>query len=82
MTVWVAECGIYEDRYIQGIYATAEAAMAANPVRSELAADFVGDMRSGDLRRGGGWRQRSDGSWSNGLDWQEYCEVSSWEVQE
>ena len=61
--VWVAEKGCYEDRFLQGLYESAAAAMAANPIPVDP------DPR--DVHRPGGWQEADDGTWSNGLDWDE-----------
>jgi hypothetical protein len=57
-SVWVVERGCYESTYVEGVYATIEAAIAANPVPED-----------GDVSCPGGWQQTGDDSWSNGMDW-------------
>jgi hypothetical protein len=67
ITVWVAEQGAYSSRGVIGVYATAEAAMADNPIPADYP---YPDVRgAGNLSRRGGWQQDERGCWDNGLDW-------------
>jgi hypothetical protein len=67
MKVYVVERNVYSDRYIEGVYATPESAIAANP--------------SGDWQKheddidGQVWR-----SWDNGLDWDAYAYIREMDV--
>lgn len=65
--VWVVECGVYEDAYVEGVYATIEAAIAANPVPEDY--KFPAVPSASDVSRPGGWQQTGEDSWSNGMDW-------------
>jgi hypothetical protein len=67
MKVYVVERNVYSDRYLEGVYATPEAAMAANPSPKWEA---VEDDVDGKV-----WR-----IWDNGLDWSLYASISEHEV--
>lgn len=73
MKVYVAEEGVYHERAIVGVYATLEAAMAANPVPT---GSRVRKERDGDWQQDG-----SDGYWSNGLDFSEAVTIFEFEVE-
>lgn len=79
MKVWVAESGCYEQRYISGVYATAEAAMADHPLPRTIPADFK--PTAADYSRPGGWVQSDDGSWDNGLDWDDSVTIYPMDVE-
>lgn len=68
ITVYVATCGVYSDRYIEGVYATPEAAMAANPGGTFTL--YAGEQ--------GGYRWRR---WMNDLDWSSACSIDEYEVR-
>lgn len=72
MIVWIVESGVYEARYIAGIYSSAEKAMEVHPVRREGHGDDLGHPST---ERCGGWKFE-DGSWYNGLDWGDACQIS------
>lgn len=78
MDVWIVEQGCYSERGIVGVYATAEDAMADNPV-TKLVTEPPNYER-GRCERPGGWQQDSDGNWHNGLDWSEAMSVDRWTV--
>lgn len=62
-TVWIVEVGCYDERYIQGVYSSPEAAIAANPLPTH---DRV------TVTRPGGWAKVEQDEWvewDNGLDW-------------
>lgn len=59
-TVWIVEVGCYDERYIQGVYSSPEAAIIANPLPTH---DRITVLRLG------GWQQDEHGEWDNGLDW-------------
>lgn len=69
MKVYVAERGVYSDRYVQGVYATPEAAMAANPGGNKWEVD---EGESGSYR----WRR-----WMNDLDWDSAVSIGEYEVE-
>lgn len=70
--VWVAEVGSYEDRYIAGVYLSAEAAMGDHPIPTGPRAKPC---------RPGGWQLDGE-SWWNGLDWGEAVTVEFYEIHE
>ena len=77
MKVYVVECGCYADSYIDGIYATLEAAKRANPVPVERG--------SRDKIRDGGWQMvgeslEEDAWWDNGYDWGYAATIREYEV--
>lgn len=84
--VWVLEVGCYSDRYVDGVYASRDAALAANPVREPTDRERLGGLGSASAYRPGGW-QPSDPDdpdncdWSNGLDWGEAAHLQPMEVQ-
>ena len=78
MKVYLVEFGCYADRWIAGVYATPEAAMAANPPPRE---GIEGDFKKGQCERPGGWRQVEPGHWSNGLDWADHAVIDEFEVE-
>ena len=85
MKVYVLETGCYSDKYVVGVFATPEAAMAARPVRPNAQkASWVDKV---------GWREDAshfdeDGyggrlpTWSNGCDWSDLACIEEYEVQE
>jgi len=75
--VYLVEMGCYDSAYIAGVYATPEAAMAAHPVRAAIAYP----NGSASHERPGGWQKRSDGTWSNGLDWDYAGDITKYEVE-
>lgn len=74
--VYVVERGCYNDAYIAGVYATAEAAMLAHPVLRE-----PNHLRPATYERAGGWRSISPREWSNGLDWEDAATIIEYEVE-
>ena len=68
ITVWVAERGIYSDRGVVGVYATAEVAMEDNPLPTNPR--YVIEA--------GGWQRKENGTWENGLDYDEYVSIQPW----
>lgn len=80
MRVWVAEQGAYSSRGIIGVYATAEAAMADNPVPVNARIPTV--PTASNMSRPGGWQQdKSTGAWDNGLDWDDGISIEPYDVQ-
>lgn len=76
MKVYIVQQGIYSDTSIVGVYVSVEAALAANPVPRE------GVKRgSGSAERPGGWQQDDQGSWDNGLDWEDAMRIDEYEVE-
>lgn len=69
-TVYVAIAGMYESEYVEGVYATAVAAMAANPITDRDRARWPK----------AGWTQAQDGEWSNGCDFDAHCAVVAFEI--
>lgn len=65
MRVYVVIGGLYEEQVVEGVFATAEAAMDANPVPVDRL-HARGSFRVG---RGVGWHQVDELTWHNGLDW-------------
>lgn len=66
--VYVAEVGCYSDRYLGGVYETAEAAMAAYPNSTKWtrsAGDYSGEPYE---------------EWANDLDWDDRVRISREEV--
>ena len=63
MKIWIAEKGCYEDRYVEGVYASLEGAKAANPIRE--------DARLVDRKKPIGWSGEGDGIHTNGCDWED-----------
>jgi hypothetical protein len=63
--VWVVEQGVYEQRGVEGVYASLEAAIADHPVRAPRPTPYY---HRWPTEREGGWQLQNDGSWSNGLD--------------
>lgn len=53
LTVWVAEQGVYEDRYVVGVYSSAEKAMAAHPLPQRPTRESK-------------WERDGWGNWTNG----------------
>lgn len=68
--VWVTEYGVYSERGIGGVYATVEAAIAANPI-SESAQKRWPDAK---------WKQIGPLAWDNGCDWASACSIEGYEV--
>lgn len=66
MNVWILEVGCYNDRYVKGVYATREAAIAAGP---------------GGTWKPHGAENDALGAWGNDLDWDLAGTVSSWVVE-
>jgi len=91
MDVWIVECGCYNERYIGGVYATLEAAIADNPPRRVIPEGT--QPTSGDCSRPGGWqpsqtngaymRERyPDGDWDDATmydDPDEWTNALDWE---
>ncbi len=77
MKVYVVEKGLYEQRFVSGVYASPQAAMRANPPGRE---GKRGDFQKGSAERPGGW-QETDHGWDNGLDWEEAASISEFEVE-
>jgi hypothetical protein len=69
--VYIVEMGCYSDRYVEGVYATAELAMAANPIPDEIPSRYR-------TKSPAAWREHPDGRWTNGLDWDMAGEI--WEA--
>jgi len=67
MKVYVVEAGVYSDRYIEGVYATPESAMAANP---------GGKWEHSEGEYGGERWQR----WGNDLDWDSARSIAEYDV--
>lgn len=65
--VWLVEVGCYEDRYVAGVYATVEDAIAAHPLPEGYR--FPEKPSASDLSQPTGWHQVEEGRWSNGMDW-------------
>ncbi len=91
MIVYVVERGAYEQRGIEGVYGSLQAAIAAHPCREPEPAvlarwdQWEANGRKGAaplsrIERRGGWQEESDGKWSNGLDWEEGKEITAFEV--
>lgn len=76
MKVYIAECGVYAEQYVEGVYATAQAAMDAHPVSTADAA------RERDRGRKAGWSKTRDGVWDNGCDYALAVVVTEYEVAE
>ncbi len=84
MKVWIVESGCYDDRIIIGVYATREAAIAANPPAIR-ASRWLPRVQSHE--RPGGWQpddpQKPETcEWSNGLDWGDAMSMWPEEVKE
>ena len=84
MKVYLLETGCYEDRWVEGVYATPEAAMAAHsPKRPE---DHRGVMGH-EYREWAGrpwsyeWAETDDGKWSFGADWDHPATIRVFEVE-
>ena len=75
--VYVAEAGVYHERYVEGVYATAEAAMAANPVTADMAASERLRLPSVEPE----WHKTGDGEWSNGCDYTRAVSVTEYELE-
>lgn len=77
MTVYVVECGLHEDQYVGGVYASVGSAMAAHPIRPDAS------VRGGSVA---GWHEETslDGDstyWANGCDWDDYASITAYEVE-
>jgi len=72
-TVWVVESGVCEDRFIAGVFDSAEAAKDAFPVRPLRDNEYLTDPDS--RARPGGW-QWDGHRYLNGLDWDEAASIS------
>lgn len=71
--VYVVETGCYDSKFISGVYASPEVAMAAHPPSE----------RSGAVvTRPGGWHKTNDTTWYNGLDWDDAATIWEYEVLE
>lgn len=82
MKVYVVETGLYDSRSVAGVYATAEAAMAAHPVDLPARVQLPGFASSPNyIYRAGGWQQDGYGNWDNGLDFDDYACVTEYEVK-
>lgn len=75
MKVYIVECGAYSDRYIGGVFATPELALAANPLPSD-SSPYRRPVRSG------GWQKDGDDTWSNGFDFDDAKTIEGYEVIE
>lgn len=75
MEVWIAEQGCYEDRHVSGVYATADAAVAAHPIPEPVPA------HNRMARRDPGWVEDTNGDWNNNLDWDAAVVVYRCEVE-
>ena len=73
-TIWVLQVGCYEQEYIQGVYASPEAAISDCPIPSNIPQRY--------FLRTDGWKQRDDGSWGNGLDYDYAANITPFEIQE
>lgn len=60
-TVWIVETGCYENRYISGVFASAEAAMAAHPPKP-VRQDHVPSALNAS--RPGGWQHDIARGWA------------------
>ena len=84
MKVYVLTMGCYEDRYILGVYATAQLAMKACEVRLHTrgstyqANDGSGERPLVDMR----WRANGDSTWVNDGDWDDAAMVEQYEVED
>ena len=73
MKVWVAVSGMYDSETVSGVYATAEAAMEAQPVRE--------GAKPGRGGIGWKWVDYADGGWwGNGCDYDDHVTVEAYEV--
>jgi hypothetical protein len=79
MKVYVVEVGAYEEMYIEGIYATLEAAIAANPIPADYSYSVT--PSAANTSRPGGWIKSDEGYWSNQLDWSNGKSITEYEVQ-
>lgn len=70
MKVWVVEQGVYSSRGVTGVYATAEAAMADNPLPMQSQYPCVA-----------AWTQDENGNWDNGLDYEQAISITAFELQ-
>lgn len=83
--VYLLEVGCYEQAYVRGVYATAEAAMAAHkPPRSEGSRGVLGHEYG--QRAGTPWSYEwsgpsEDGSYSFAADWDDAASITRWEIE-
>ena len=78
--VYVLETGCYEDRGIEGVYTTAEAAMAGFVRRLGKREDY---LASGEVRRPIAEMRWDDegGFWDNDGDWDDHATVTEYELE-
>lgn len=76
--VWVVENGCYSDRYIEGVYESIEAVVAAYPIPADY--PFPAERTGANMSHPGGWKpyDASDpmSDWSNQLDWGDALQAS------
>ena len=75
-TVWVVECGCYEDRCVVGVYSSIDKVKEAFPPRE------ANPQTRSSFERPGGWRESPSGRWSNGLDYDDAMSAQSMIVDE
>lgn len=73
--LYLAERGCYEQRNVVGVFDSAERAMAALPGGKWTRTVWTNFPDYPDLSRVHHWQD-----WSNGLDWEDACRVTSVEV--
>ena len=77
MKVYFVEMGCYENRGVNGIYATVELAMAASPGMKWSRTIFTAFPNWPDVSVITHWEE-----WSNDLDWDDYCCIRAIELVE
>jgi uncharacterized damage-inducible protein DinB len=88
MKVWVLETGSYEERIVQGVFSSAENAMAAWPIddaKRKRAADrrfrYVAATLYHVARADLAWAENSDGDWAlEAASWDDVATVRSYEL--
>ncbi len=83
MKVYVVETGCYDSRFVSGVYASPEAAMAAHPIPADY--KYPNPPSAANLSRPTGWTRDTYAddtvSWSNGLDWDNAASIEEYEVE-
>ncbi len=77
MMVWVVTSGCYSSQGVDGVYVSAEAAMADQP--ETVGGDWV---RDGRLKQPVKWTQDpKSGAWDNNGDWNDARSIEPYEVK-
>jgi hypothetical protein len=77
--VWVVETGAYESCAVEGVYASIEAAIAANPVPENYR--FRSEPSAYDMSVPTGWVKYDEDRWGNGMDWDYAATATRMKVQ-